>query len=65
MQGEKPWRVLKTLIMNPAQALEHENEVFQQKAMLFRSFLEEVDPEGIDARWWVKLQNNELPSLKL
>ena len=65
MAGEKHWRVLKTLIMCPSQALENENEVFQQKAMLFRSFLEEADPEGIDVRWWVKLENNELPSLKL
>jgi len=62
--SEREWRILKALIMNPKHALYHDNEIFQQKAMLFRSFLEEVDREGIDYRWWIKLENNELPSMK-
>jgi len=63
---EKEWRILKTLIMSPHEALSHENDVFRQKAALFKGFIGEIDPEGINSSWWAKLRlHNPLPNIQL
>ena len=66
LPGDKEWFILKTLIMKPNQALTHDNQAFQQKAQLFKGFIEEIDPEGIDNAWWGKLELTLiLPSIHL
>jgi len=62
---EKEWRILKALIMNPSSALAHENETFRVKAALFKGFIGEIDPEGINSKWWSKLGFYTIPSIQL
>lgn len=52
---EKNWQILKALIINPSSALNHENENFRTKAAIFKKFIGEMDPEGINSKWWSKL----------
>ena len=53
---EKDWIILKMLILNPKEALYNKNGTVRAKASIFRSFLEELDPEGINEKWWTKLE---------